>query len=167
MAKNLTARQPVLKSETGKTEERANASTDAQKKTLERMHVVVEHWRSDLMFFKDEVDFFRKLIEKHFLWLIDGKHINVSQTLLAGLGKFEKRRFSITEKLNEHTRHLAGLSENFFIYNGKECKREHDQLEEAMSEFTKDFRGIKQEAFTLAEKAINSAKARHLLTGGR
>jgi hypothetical protein len=129
----------------------------------EAMFVIAEHWKSDMDYFLDELNFFRKLIDKYFVSLIDEKHIKNTRHLATGLTEFDKKRVEIDNALKTHLTQLTNLMQNPFAQESQESTELHVRLEGLMSEFVKNFKSLKREVFMLAENVMESEKARHLL----
>ncbi|MFZ6014343.1 MAG: hypothetical protein ACOYXT_28645 [Bacteroidota bacterium] len=128
------------------------------------MVVISERLQSDLAFFNDELNFFLKLIDKYFMWLIDEKNIENIRKLASDISRFEARRFTVSKRLTQHVKHLVNLLENPFSHDAQACKDEQNKLETLFADFTKDFRRIKNRVFMLSERVIESEKMKHLLS---
>lgn len=127
------------------------------------MFILSEHWKSDLAFFQDEVAFFSLLLDKYLLTLIDNNHIDHTRHLVTGLTEFEKKRLALGEQVNKHLLSLRNLVQDPFAQDSQVVRNQHEQLEAAIADFTKNFRTLKKEVFSLAESAMTSEKAKHLL----
>ncbi|MBA4055804.1 MAG: hypothetical protein C0490_13900 [Marivirga sp.] len=129
----------------------------------ESMFVMAEHWKSDMDYFLEELNFFRKLVDKYFLSLIEEKHINNTRHLAAGLAEFDKKRVEIERDLNTNLTQLSNLTQNPFAQESQVSVELHHKLEGSMSDFVKNFKSLKKEVFMLAENVMESEKAKHLL----
>ena len=137
--------------------------SDPEQGTWQTLFAVTEHWMSDLKFFNDELRFFRSLVDKYFLTLIEKRRIGSTRHATQDLARLENQRLTLEQKVSEHLRHLTNLIESPFSHDAHECKVGHEALENSIAEFVKDFRLLKQEIFKVAEGAIESGKAKHLL----
>jgi hypothetical protein len=115
-----------------KAEKQGFTPEDSEMRLWKQMHIISEQWQSDLAFFNDELTFFRKLIDKYFIWLIDEKNIQSTRIMVSDLVKFEKRRIEIGVRLRQHLKHLVNLIENPFPHNAQQCKDDHVQLEDLL-----------------------------------
>lgn len=127
------------------------------------MFVIAEHWRSDLDFYLDELNFFRALLDKYLLILIDEKRIDSTRHLVAGLKQFERERLTLESEVKHHMSQLTNLIQNPFAQESQVSLKMHAKLESAVTDFMKSFKAVKKEVFTLSEKAMESEKAKHLL----
>ena len=129
------------------------------------MFLLAEHWRSDLEFFATELNFFRKLIDKYLLHLIDEDHIKSTRQLATDLTRFDKDKLKLDQDLTLHLSHLSSLIQNPIAHDSRSSVMQHDALEASILDLIKRFRSLKSEVFAVAEKAMESEKAKHLLAG--
>jgi len=129
----------------------------------QQCYVITEHWSSDLLFFNDELGFFRKLIDRYFMWLVDERNIEGTRKVARDLSKLETKVSTIQAKLEHHRRCLFNLMENPFSHNAQDSKDDQYELEALLAAFAKEFRLVKQEVFRLTETVIESEKVKHLL----
>lgn len=127
------------------------------------LFAVSEHWKADLQFFRDELNFFRVLIDRYFLPLIQRNNMDDTRLLVSSLAKLDTQRSKLDQKVAEHLQHLTNLMESPFAHNAQEYKAEHAGLEKLMARFVKDFRGEKQEAFRMADIAMEAEKDTRLV----
>ncbi len=150
-----------------------NAQSDTRKNTLvttdpvenewKSLFVVTEHWQSDLRFFADELQFFRSLIDKHFMRLIREEHRESTRATVASMSKVENRRHNLEQKVHRHLFHMANLIQEPFPHDAHAYRDEHERLEGAMADFVKDSRKLKTEIFGLARRVMDEEKTNHLL----
>ena len=124
--------------------------------TWDELYVLTEHWKSDQDFFRDEIRFLYKLIDKFFVWLTHDENISNIQSVAARLSELNQEHERINEKLGDHLFNLESLIENEYGGSKEEFREEHVQLEESISEFVKNFREIKKEIFKVSEQIIES-----------
>lgn len=141
-------------------QEEAEVSVTSQAKS---MYVVTEHWKSDMEFFHDEMNFMRTLIDKYLLSVIDEKHIDGTRNLARDFTQFDKKRDELESEVTSHLTRLADLIQNPFAHDCQVLRDAHGELEVSMADFVKKFRSLKKEVFALAEHAMESEKAKHLL----
>jgi hypothetical protein len=163
MAKRTIVRRPAAKQPARRKVSRKNVE-DPVVNNWQGMFAVTEHWQSDLSFFADEVAFFRKLLDKYFIWLIDEKNRTDTQRVISDLATFEKERSSREHDVNLHRSQLTNLIQSPFAHDGQESIEKHATLETQMADFTKKFRSLKKEVFVFTEKIMDSEKLQHLLS---
>lgn len=167
----MTKKSTAVRASTGKS---AAKKSDAKKQTKKSsevplvpewksMFVIAEHWKSDLVFFLDEINFFKMLIDKYFLSLIDEEHINGTRHLAKGLSQLEKKRHELENEVTTHLKQLTELIQNPFAHDSQVSRSLHQKLEGSIVDFVKNFKSLKKEVFILSEGAMESERAKHLL----
>lgn len=120
-----------------------------------KLYVLTEHWKSDLLFYKDDLTFLHHLIDKYFLYLSKRENIDRVQEIEVNLLKVDKQCASLLEKTTKHLMHLAELMDNPFAYDSHKFREEHANLEDRLAQFVKDFRKNRKEVFTITEHIID------------
>lgn len=124
---------------------------------------LTKHWQSDLIFFSDEMRFFRSLVDRYFLALIEKDNIGKTRAIAVRLADLEQDRLQLEKKIASHLTHLGGLIENAFSHDAQSTLDEHQEMEAAMTNLVKQFRTLKKDIFQLTEHVMESEKAKHLL----
>jgi len=117
----------------------------------EQLYVLSEHWRDDMGFYLDELKFFRKLINKYFLWLAKDENIVKAEAIFVDVKKATDEAKWLENAITEHMRHISDLMKNAFSRDATEFRDDHAILEDKMVEFTKLFRKLKAEVFAVTE----------------
>ena len=120
----------------------------------QKLYILAEHWKSDLMFYKDDLRFLHHLIDKYFLWLSKKQNIDMVQEIEVNLLKVDKQCASLLKRTNKHLHHLAELIDNPFAYDSHKFRTEHEILEDELTQFLKDFRKNRKEVFKITEHII-------------
>ncbi|REE82789.1 hypothetical protein BX611_0059 [Lutibacter oceani] len=120
------------------------------------LYVLTEHWKSDLLFYQDDLKFLDHLIDKYFIWLSKEENIVKVREIELSLVKITKQCSNLLEKVNKHLSHLAGLIDDPFKYDSHQFRTEHQTLEDDISKFIKDFRKNRKNIFTITEHVIES-----------
>lgn len=120
----------------------------------QKLYVLTEHWKSDLMFYKDDLKFLHHLIDKYFLWLSKKENVDMVQEIEVNLLKVDKECESLLERTNNHLQHLAQLIDNSFAYDSHQFRAEHEILEDELTQFVKDFRKNRKEVFAIKKHII-------------
>jgi len=93
----------------------------------EALYFLTKHWKSDLLFYRDDLNFLDNLIDKYLIWIF-----------------------------NKHLLHLADLMEDPFKYDSHQFRAEHQQLEDDITNFVKVFRNNRKEVFEVTKMVIES-----------
>lgn len=120
----------------------------------EQLYVLTEHWKSDLLFYRDDLRFLHHLIDKYFLWISKKENIDMVREIEVSLLEIDKQCDSLLDKTNKHMHHLAELIDDPFTYVSDKFRDEHEILEDRLAQFVKDFRNNRKEVFTITEHII-------------
>ncbi len=120
------------------------------------LYVLTEHWKSDLLFYKDDLRFLNNLINKYIIWVSKKENIKQVKKIEISLDKTEKICEELLEKVKLHLSHLAGLIDNPFKYDSHTFRTEHQILEDKLADFVKLFRKTRKETFKVSEHIIES-----------
>ncbi|ETN94920.1 hypothetical protein [Zhouia amylolytica] len=133
------------------------------KANWEELFVLTEHWQSDLEFYQDDLKFLNHLIDKYFIWLTDKKHIDKVRDLEVNLLEITKKCESLLGQTSKHLTHIEEIMSDPFTYDAQKFREEHQLLEDAISDFIKQFRKSRKAAFAITEYVIDSEKLSYLL----
>lgn len=128
----------------------------------QELHVLTRHWESDLDFYRHELDFLTKLINKYFMWLARDEHVSQVQATAARLLELQSSRHALASKMQHHLQHLEGL-QNKPAAEDVAFREEHASLEDEFSAFVKSFRELKKTVFKMTEDIVEHEKLEHLL----
>ena len=128
------------------------------------VHVLTEHWQSDMEFFRDELKFLRNLVDKYFIWMTMEENLPMVQEAARQVLQLSKKREEISLLIQKHMKDLRLLMEGEEDPEGKEFREDHSRLEDEIATFTKEFRKTKKQVFEVSEKVLESEKLQHLLT---
>ena len=115
----------------------------------QKLYLLTEHWKSDLLFYKQDLKFLHHLIDKYFLWISKSENIDMVREIEVDLLKVHKQGATLLETTHKHLHHLAELIDNPFAYDSHQFRAEHETLEDELTEFLKDFRRNRKEVFKI------------------
>ena len=121
------------------------------KANWQQLFVLTEHWKSDLLFYKDDLRFLHHLIDKYFLWISKKETIDMVSEIEVNLLKVDKQCASLLQRTNTHLHHLAELIDDFFNYDSHKFRTEHELLEDELAQLVKDFRNNKKGVFEITK----------------
>ena len=119
-----------------------------------QLYVLTEHWKSDVLFYNDDLKFSHDLIDKYFLWISNKENIDKVQDIEINLLKVDKQCATLLKNINTHLHHIAELIEHPFLYDSQKFRIEHEQLEDDLAQFVKDFRNNRKDVFQITEHLI-------------
>jgi|TARA_R110000744_G_scaffold226100_2_gene344511 hypothetical protein len=130
----------------------------------QQLYILTEHWLSDLYFYRDDLRFLHHLIDNYFKWLTKAENINKVVALETSLLVLEKQGVGLIQRVKKHLEHLSGLIDDPFKYDSHTFRQEHQQLENDLSSFVKDFRVHRKSVFEITEYLMDADEVKsHLL----
>lgn len=130
----------------------------------EGLHILANHWKSDLDFHLGEIRFLKKLIDKYFVWLVNDESIASAEKLLSQLEELRIQGESTMHLINKHLHQIVEEIRMQRIENDKAFKDEHTTLEEQIAKFTMKLRPLKKVIFDLVEDVLEEEKIKHLMS---
>ncbi|WP_424001048.1 hypothetical protein [Maribacter sp. IgM3_T14_3] len=119
------------------------------------LFVLSEHWKSDMAFYNEDLKFLHHLIDKYFMWIAKKDNIDMVREIEVSLIDTDKKCDGLVKKIDTHLHHLAELIDNPFAYDSHIFRTEHEQLEDDLTLFVKQFRANRKEVFAITELVIN------------
>ncbi|OZV69816.1 hypothetical protein [Winogradskyella aurantia] len=121
----------------------------------QELFTLTEHWKSDLLFYKDDLRFLHKLIDNYFMYVSKKENIDSVLDIEVNLLKVDKQCASLLKNTNEHLHYITEFIDNPFAGHSAQFRTDHENLEEAFTEFVKDFRKNRKDVFGITEHIIN------------
>jgi len=128
------------------------------------LYALTEHWKSDLLFYKEDLNFLNHLIDKYFIWISKKEDANLVKKIDASILKINVQCSNLIKRIDKHLAYLANLIENPFKYDSHKFRNEHQQLEDDITKFIKVFRANKEKVFAIIEHVIESDEFIHKIT---
>lgn len=124
--------------------------------SCEQLYIIAEHWKSDLDFFTDEINFLKRLINKYFIWLTQEENARNLHKVHEKLMVSERFKNDLLKVIALHREHLGNMMENPFSCDEQMIKEQHIRIEEDMTDFVKSFKNIKKELYQTTGDVIDS-----------
>lgn len=120
-----------------------------------QLYVLTQHWISDLQFFKEDLNFLNRLIEKYFIWLTRDENLEAVKVIQE---KLKGTRNSCTDLLSKTQKHLVQLGSMIEKDTGQArvFRMEHEHLEDEIMAFVKAFRQNRKEVFRITEHIMDT-----------
>ncbi|MGO4919587.1 hypothetical protein [Maribacter spongiicola] len=119
------------------------------------LYALTEHWKSDMAFYNEDLKFLHHLIDKYFMWIAKKDNIDMVREIEVSLIDTDKKCDTLAKQIDRHLHHLAELIDNPFAYDSHTFRTEHEQLEDDLTLFVKQFRANRKEVFAITEHVIN------------
>lgn len=134
-------------------------------KDLIQSYVSVEHWKSDLAFYGDELNFLASVINKYFTLFMKDQEMEGIQKLAIRL----KYTMQACSELSEQAEALISSLGSFAAKEGKKgdsdmFKTQQMTLEKGIAAFISSYRALKRDIFTITEEILQKEKIKKLLT---
>ena len=129
----------------------------------EELYVLTKHWKTDLLFYKDDLIFLDELIDNYLLWISKEENLEAAKNTGKSMAEITEKCEVLLERVQQHLRHLSNLIINPFAYNSQKFREEHQQLEDDFTEFIKTFRVVKKAVFKLTKHLVESNEFIRLL----
>lgn len=120
------------------------------------LYVLTKHWKSNLLFYKDDLKFLDHLIDKYFIWISKKEDSDAVRSIEKSIVKTDKICASLLKRTEKHLTHLEGLMEDPFKYDSHQFRTEHQQLEDDITNFVKTFRENRKEVFEVTSLVVES-----------
>lgn len=122
----------------------------------EELYILTKHWKSDLLFYSDDLNFLDNLIDKYLIWISNKKDSESVRNIDNSILETAKKCTDLLQKVDTHLIHLANLMEDPFKYDSHLFRVEHQQLEDEITNFVKAFRNNRKEVFEVTKMVIDS-----------
>lgn len=129
----------------------------------EGLHILANHWKSDMDFHIGEIRFLKKLINKYFIWLIHEESVIATEKLLEELEQLKEEGNATLKLIDQHLHQIVKEIKFPLVHNDKAFQDEHTELEERIAAFMIHFRPLKHKAFDLVEDVLVEEKVKHLM----
>ena len=129
----------------------------------QQLYILTKHWKSDLLFYKDDLNFLHHLIDKYFIWITEPGNLSEVKSIGSQVLADEENCDRLLEKITEHLSHLGGLMEDPFKYDAVTFRNEHRELEDEIALFIKTVRENRKKVFAVTEHVLDSEQLMHLM----
>ncbi len=134
-----------------------------QNSQWQELYVLTEHWKSDLLFYKDDLKFLHHLLDKYFIWITKTENLKAVQTIGQNILEDTLACDKLLDRLDNHLSQIARLIDDSTKFNTKVFRADHEELEDEIAAFVKSVRVNRKELFKLTEFVVDSERLEHLL----
>ena len=131
----------------------------------EELYILTKHWKSDLLFYKQDLRFLHKLLNKYVIWITKKENLTAVKNIGQSVLKDKEISEDLIKRVDEHLKHIAQTIDDPFKHDSRIFRTEHQQLEDEIAKFYKTVRENRQQVFTITEHVIDSESLEHLLHG--
>lgn len=124
--------------------------------SLEDLHHRTREWQSCLEFWKRELDFFRKLIDRYGKQLKYRHNIEEREHLRQLLSYYSGPMMdSLTDSIHHHEARLKPILKNEGIQDEAMFREEHDTMEQTILTIEHEIKAYRNELYILIEKVLH------------
>ena len=134
-----------------------------QSANWQELYLLTKHWKSDLKFANYEINFFKGLVDKYFIWVKDKDQITQVQHLANILVHLTSELENIDMVITKHLNYIRLFINSNFSRDEEVFRAEHAMLEDKIVGFTNALRETKREIFNLTEEMLNNEKTNQLI----
>jgi len=129
----------------------------------QELYLLTKHWKSDLKFANYEINFFKGLVDKYFIWVKDKDQITQVQHLANILVHLTSELENIDMAITKHLNYIRLFINSNFSRDEEAFRVEHAMLEDKIVGFTNALRETKREIFNLTEVMLINEKTNQLI----
>ena len=129
----------------------------------QELYLLTKHWKSDIKFANYEINFFKGLVDKYFIWVKDKDQITQVQHLANILVHLTSELENIDMAITKHLNYIRLFINSNFSRDEEAFRVEHAMLEDKIVGFTNALRETKREIFNLTEEMLNNEKTNQLI----
>mgnify|MGYP003643072048 FL=1 len=124
----------------------------------QELYVLTEHWKSDLLFYKDDLKFLRHLEDKYFLWIT--AQVNLENIRRAGENILKDTRDcdDLLKRVDKHLSDLSVIIDKSENQDQKAFREEHKELEEDIAQIVENTRKNRRQLFKVIEYDVEVDK---------
>lgn len=122
----------------------------------EELYILTKHWKTDLLFYRDDLNFLDNLIDKYLIWISNKKDSEAVRNIDNGILETAKKCTDLLQRADTHLTHLANLIEDPFKYDSHQFRAKHLMLEDDITNFVKTFRDNRKEVFEVTKLVMES-----------
>lgn len=117
---------------------------------------LTEKWKSDVLFYIDDLKFLKHLIDNYFIWILKKENIDMVKELELGLIEKKEQSDSLLARINTHLHHIAELIDNPYAYDSHKFRTEHELLEDDISYYITEFKRLRKEVLKITDYLIDT-----------
>jgi len=139
--------------------------TPAQGKKINwyEAYILVNHWKSDLGFYREDITFLQQLIEKYLIWITKKENLERVADIRKKGHELAVAAERLEGKISEHLSLIVDVLEERKYVSSEEFLDRHGKLEKDLTEFVKDFRTKRKEVFKVTEYVMDSEELQNVL----
>lgn len=136
-------------------EQKEDAIQDSE---LQNLYALTERWKTDLLFYRDDLKFLRHLEDKYFLWIKAETDLEGIRIVGESILKDSRDCDELLQAVDKHLFELAQIIEESLNTDQSIFIERHAELEADIAQFVKNSRENRKQLFKISEYAISANK---------
>lgn len=124
----------------------------------QELYILAEHWKSDLLFYNDDLKFLRHLEDKYFLWIKAQADLDNISRVGESILKDSRDCNDLLERVGKHLAHIATIIDEPEKQDIETFRDEHDELEEDVAKFIMQTRKNRKQLFNVIKMDLEVDK---------
>ena len=139
--------------------------TPAQGKKINwyEAYILVNHWKSDLGFYREDITFLQQLIEKYLIWITKKENLERVADIRKKGHELAVAAEKLHKKISDHLALIVDVLEERKYVSSEEFLDRHGEMEKDLTAFVMDFRNKRKEVFKVTEYVIDSEELQNVL----
>jgi hypothetical protein len=129
----------------------------------EELYILTNHWKSDMEFYQDDLQFLHHLVDKYIIWITKDENLKLVEDIKNHLYEIKTNSIQLLEKVNSHHLDIGHVIDGSSNIKESYIQKEHQALEKSISDFVKDFRDNRKKVFRITEYVIDSEELPNVL----
>ncbi len=129
---------------------------EIKKANWQELYILTRHWKSDLEFYIEDLQFLQRLIDRYTIWIEKRQNSVAVSKLVSDLHQLSSTGKNLLEQLQEHLGQLSSLMNGDKGLDPEVFIRDHEVLEDEIARFVKGFRSNRKEVYRVSEEVIDS-----------
>jgi hypothetical protein len=120
----------------------------------QELYLLTENWKSDLLFYQEDLYFSHNLINKYNQWISKKNIKNEFQEIEYSIFELIRNCNQLIDKTNHHLSKISNNISTPYLNDSYGFRTIHDQMEIEFEEFIKMYRASRLKVFSMSEEVI-------------
>lgn len=122
----------------------------------QELYLLTENWKSDLLFYQEDLYFSHNLINKYNKWISKKIIKNEFQEIEYTVFELLRNCNQLIDKTNQHLSKISNNISTPYLNDSYSFRNIHDQMEFEMAEFIRTFRTSRLKVFSMTDEVMKN-----------
>ena len=122
----------------------------------QELYLLTENWKSDLLFYQEDLYFSHNLINKYNKWIPKKIIKNEFQEIEYTVFELLRNCNQLIDKTNQHLSKISNNISTPYLNDSYSFRNIHDQMEFEMAEFIRTFRTSRLKVFSMTDEVMKN-----------